>query len=140
MLILVYIPIDSIESQWRSPELEKHLIETYDLQTNIANEISLDKKLIPETIALKVIELAKNNKEKLASLPSIQPLSNKDLISSILLFEAASISIRSRNFPLSISSEIFESIFGSPCSSISRFNAFAKILAVEVFPTPLGPS
>ena len=55
-----YIPIDSIESQWRSPELEKHLIETYDLQTNIANEISLDKKLIPETIALKVIELAKN--------------------------------------------------------------------------------
>ena len=55
-----YIPIDSIESQWRSPELEKHLIETYDLQTNIANEISLNKKLIPETIALKVIELAKN--------------------------------------------------------------------------------
>jgi preprotein translocase subunit SecA len=55
-----YIPIDSIESQWRSSELEKHLIETYDLQTNIANEISLDKKLIPETIALKVIELAKN--------------------------------------------------------------------------------
>ena len=55
-----YIPIDSIESQWRSPELEKHLIETYDLQTNIANEITLDKKLIPETIALKVIELAKN--------------------------------------------------------------------------------
>ena len=55
-----YIPIDSIESQWRSPELEKHLIETYDLQTNIANEISLDKKLIPEVIALKVIELAKN--------------------------------------------------------------------------------
>jgi preprotein translocase subunit SecA len=55
-----YIPIDSIESQWRSSELEKHLIETYDLQTNIANEISLDKKLIPETIALKVIEFAKN--------------------------------------------------------------------------------
>ena len=45
-----YIPIDSIESQWRSPELEKHLIETYDLQTNIANEISLDKKLIPKNI------------------------------------------------------------------------------------------
>jgi preprotein translocase subunit SecA len=55
-----YIPIDSIESQWRSSELEKHLIETYDLQTNIANEISLDKKLIPETVALKVIEFAKN--------------------------------------------------------------------------------
>ena len=60
-------------------------------------------------------------------------------MSSILLFEAASISIRSRNLPLSISSEILESIFGSPCSSTSRLRALAKILAVDVFPTPLGP-
>ena len=28
---------------------------------------------------------------------------------------------------------------GSPLSSISELKALAKILAVEVFPTPLGP-
>ena len=66
-------------------------------------------------------------------------LSNKERISSILLFEAASISIKSKNFPESISSEILESKSGSPLLSTPKLRALANILAVEVFPTPLGP-
>jgi len=30
-----YIPLESIESQWKTKELEEYLIETYSLETNI---------------------------------------------------------------------------------------------------------
>ena len=55
----IYIPPESIESQWKSEDLEGFLKETYDLDTNIAKEITLDKKLIPESISLKIVNLAK---------------------------------------------------------------------------------
>ena len=47
--------------------------------------------------------------------------------------------MRSRNLLSSMSLDISESKFGSPMLSMSTFNALAIILAVVVFPTPLGP-
>ena len=40
-----YVPEDSVESQWRTKELEKYLIETYDLETNIHQKVTENKKL-----------------------------------------------------------------------------------------------
>ena len=37
----IYIPPESIESQWKSEDLEVFLRETYDLHTNITKEIDL---------------------------------------------------------------------------------------------------
>ena len=53
-----YIPIDSIESQWKADELQNFLEENYSLKTNIKDKILSDKKLIPESIASKVVQLA----------------------------------------------------------------------------------
>ena len=53
--------------------------------------------------------------------------------------DAASISITSRDLPsdISLQNEQFEQ--GSDVGPLIQFSAFATILAVEVFPTPLGP-
>ena len=59
-----YIPIDSIESQWKANELEDFLKENYSLETNIVSEINSDKKLIPETITNRIIDLAKKHFNK----------------------------------------------------------------------------
>ena len=53
-----YVPIESIESQWKGKELEEYLIENYGLSTDINNEINKDKSLLPESIAIKIIEMA----------------------------------------------------------------------------------
>ena len=53
-----YIPIDSIESQWKADELQNFLEENYSLKTDIKDKILSDKKLIPESIASKVVQLA----------------------------------------------------------------------------------
>ena len=53
-----YIPIDSIESQWKADELQNFLEENYSLKTNIKDKILSDKKLIPESIASKVVQIA----------------------------------------------------------------------------------
>ena len=53
-----YVPIESIESQWKGKELEEYLKENYGLSTDINNEINKDKSLLPESIALKIIEMA----------------------------------------------------------------------------------
>ena len=53
-----YVPIESIESQWKGKELEEYLIENYGLSTDINNEINIDKSLLPESIAVKIIEMA----------------------------------------------------------------------------------
>ena len=55
-----FIPLESIETQWRPKELENHLLETFSLETNIAQKISEDKKLIPETIVSLVTNIAKD--------------------------------------------------------------------------------
>jgi preprotein translocase subunit SecA len=53
-----YIPMDSIESQWKVKELENYLLETYTINTNLYNDVSEDKKLIPESIATKIESIA----------------------------------------------------------------------------------
>jgi preprotein translocase subunit SecA len=55
-----FIPIESVESQWKTKDLENHLLDTYSLETNIAQKISEDKKLIPETIVSLIISMAKD--------------------------------------------------------------------------------
>ena len=54
----LFIPLESIESQWRANELDKHLSENYGLNINIASLIEKDKKLLPDTIAEFVCEKA----------------------------------------------------------------------------------
>ena len=53
-----YVPIESIESQWKGKELEEYLKENYGLSTDINNEINKDKSLLPKSIAIKIIEMA----------------------------------------------------------------------------------
>ena len=53
-----YIPMDSIESQWKVKELENYLLETYKINTNLYEDVSEDKKLIPESIATKIESIA----------------------------------------------------------------------------------
>ena len=55
-----FIPVESVESQWKSKELETHLLDTYSLETNIAHKISEDKKLIPESIVSLITNIAKD--------------------------------------------------------------------------------
>ena len=55
-----YIPEESVESQWKSKELETHLLDIYSLETNIAHKISEDKKLIPESIVSLITNIAKD--------------------------------------------------------------------------------
>jgi preprotein translocase subunit SecA len=55
-----FIPVESVESQWKRKDLENHLLDTYSLETNIAQKISEDKKLIPETIVSLIISMAKD--------------------------------------------------------------------------------
>jgi len=59
-----YIPFESIESQWKAEDLEEHLKETYQINLLIAEQIINDKKLLPNTIALKVIESAEQEYKK----------------------------------------------------------------------------
>ncbi len=56
----LYIPEDSIESQWKSKQLDDYLKESYGLETNIFNQINDDKKLVPNSIATEIISQAKN--------------------------------------------------------------------------------
>jgi preprotein translocase subunit SecA len=58
-----YVPLDSIESQWQTIDLEKYLIETYELETNIHQKVTENKKLIPESIADEIIKKAKERYE-----------------------------------------------------------------------------
>jgi preprotein translocase subunit SecA len=58
-----YVPLDSVESQWSTRDLEKYLIETYDLETNIHHKVAENKKLIPESIANEIINSAKERYE-----------------------------------------------------------------------------
>ena len=59
-----YIPLESIESQWKAEDLEDFLKETYKIELDIADQVINDKKLLPDTIALKVIECAESEYKK----------------------------------------------------------------------------
>ena len=67
-------------------------------------------------------------------------VSKRFFVSSIPLLDAASISIKSIDAPLFIELQESHSLQGSPLSLMfEQFNAFARILAMLVFPTPLVP-
>ncbi|MDB0066282.1 preprotein translocase subunit SecA [Gammaproteobacteria bacterium] len=60
----LYVPEESIESQWKSRQLDGYLKESYGLETDIANKINSNKKLVPNTIAEEIIRQAKNKYSK----------------------------------------------------------------------------
>jgi preprotein translocase subunit SecA len=59
-----YIPVDSVESQWKSEDLESFLKNDYSLETDIKNKIITNKKLIPESIASEIVKLAREQYQK----------------------------------------------------------------------------
>ena len=80
-----YIPMESIESQWRSKELEEFLNENYGLDTNIYKLIKEDTKLLPESIAdLIVIKANEMYKEKYLSLAENRLLLEKQVMLQVL--------------------------------------------------------
>jgi preprotein translocase subunit SecA len=80
-----YIPIESIESQWRSSELEEFLNENYGLATNINALIKEDTKLLPESIAELIISKADEMyKEKYSPLAENRLLLEKQVMLQVL--------------------------------------------------------
>ena len=80
-----YIPIESIESQWRSKELEEFLNENYGLATNINALIKEDTKLLPESIAELIISKAdKMYKDKYSPLAENRLLLEKQVMLQVL--------------------------------------------------------
>ena len=51
-----FVPLESVESQWKLKELDKYLHEHYLFDENITNKVNIDKKLTPVTIANLVAE------------------------------------------------------------------------------------
>ena len=81
----LYVPPESIESQWKAKDLEDFLTESYKLETNIASSIDNDKTLIPETITNLVVEKAhKIYVEKYESLNEDRLLLEKQIMLQVL--------------------------------------------------------
>ena len=81
----IYIPQESVESQWKSKDLDDYLKENYKLETNIESLILDDKKLLPESIANIIIDKAKNTyKDKYQSLESNRLLLEKQIMLQVL--------------------------------------------------------
>ena len=53
-----FVPLDSVESQWRLEELDKYLLDHYFIEENIATKVKNDQKLTPNTIANHIAESA----------------------------------------------------------------------------------
>ena len=81
----VYIPIESIESQWQIKELEEQLLEDFGMNSDIYNKVQKDKSLLPETIA----EIISNDaqefyKEKYVKLADTKLMLEKQVMLQIL--------------------------------------------------------
>ena len=60
-----FVPLDSVESQWRLEELDKYLFDHYLIEENIAAKVSNDQKLTPDLIATLIADsAAKKYKQK----------------------------------------------------------------------------
>ncbi len=60
-----FVPLDSVESQWRLEELDKHLLDHYFIAEDVAVKVRNDQKLTPDSIATLIAEGAeKKYKEK----------------------------------------------------------------------------
>ena len=64
-----FVPLESVESQWRLDELDEYLLDHYLFEKSIARKVRNDKKLTPETIANLVAEKAsKRYQEKYVTI------------------------------------------------------------------------
>ena len=80
-----YVPIESIEPQWKSKELDNYLSESYSLDTNIHQIVKDDKSLIPESIGSLIIEIAKESyKNKYQAIGSDRVLLEKQVMLQVL--------------------------------------------------------
>ncbi len=80
-----YIPLESVESQWKAEDLEDFLSENYGLKTDIAATINDDKSLIPETITDLITEKAYSMyKEKYESLGDNRLMLEKEIMLQVL--------------------------------------------------------
>ena len=60
-----FVPLDSVESQWRLEELDKYLIDHYFIEENIAAKVRNDQKLTSDSIATLIADsAAKKYREK----------------------------------------------------------------------------
>ena len=60
-----FVPLDSVESQWRLEELDKYLFDHYFIEENIAAKVRNDQKLTPNSIAQLIADsAARKYKEK----------------------------------------------------------------------------
>ena len=64
-----FVPLESVESQWRLDELDEYLLDHYLFEKSIAMKVRNDKKLTPEKIANLVAEKAsKRYQEKYVTI------------------------------------------------------------------------
>ena len=60
-----FVPLDSVESQWRLQELDKYLFDHYLIEENLVAKVSNDQKLTPDLIATLIADsAAKKYKQK----------------------------------------------------------------------------
>ena len=80
-----YVPIESIEPQWKTKKLDDYLSESYSLHTNIHQIVKDDKSLIPESIGSLIIEIAKESyKNKYQAIGSDRVLLEKQVMLQVL--------------------------------------------------------
>ena len=81
----LYVPEESIESQWRTEELQEVLLVNYGIKNDIHDRVQNDKKLVPDSIA----ELIVNNsfevyKSKYESFGETRLLLEKQVMLQVL--------------------------------------------------------
>ena len=80
-----YVPEESIESQWKTKELQELLLINYGIGNDIHERVKSDKKLIPETIAKLIIDNSKEvYKSKYESFGESRLLLEKQVMLQVL--------------------------------------------------------
>ena len=80
-----FVPLDSVESQWRLEELDKYLVDNYFIEENITTKVKNDQKLTPIKIANLIAESAlKKYKEKYLKIQENLAQLEKQLMLQIL--------------------------------------------------------
>jgi preprotein translocase subunit SecA len=98
-----FVPLESVESQWRLAELDRYLTEHYLIEVNIQNQVNQDKKLTPELIADLISNTAASRyKEKYISIEqNIAQLEKQDSIGRLINFSSFAQVPKSINLHLS---------------------------------------
>ena len=80
-----FVPEESIESQWRTKELQDRLLINYGIGNDIHERVQSDMKLIPETIANLIVENSKEvYKSKYESFGESRLLLEKQVMLQVL--------------------------------------------------------